>query len=91
MEEKVDAKDVLDKAQEVNKELPMPRFKEVSALFDKLDKIMAEEDSTNNFSLFEFELLALMFRKKIEHMGLNAILAFNQEESDTKGNPNVYQ
>ncbi len=72
------------------KELPQPRFPLITKIFDELDGILAKHDEVEHLSIFEFEILVLMVRKKIEHLGIMAAMAPDHAESDHKGNPEVY-
>lgn len=81
-----------DGKEESGKDLPSPRFNLVSRMFDEIDGILAKYDETEHLSIFEFEILVLMIRKKIEHLGIMTALVTNDEEpNNTSGNSNVYQ
>jgi len=63
------------------KELPSPRFGLLSRIFDEIDQTLAKYDGTDQLTIFEFEIVALMIRKKIEHLGIIAALNPHDEES----------
>jgi len=66
------------------KELPSPRFDLVNTMFDEIDEILAKHDQESHLSIFEMEILILMIRKKIEHLGIMTAL-----QPDISGSPNA--
>lgn len=72
------------------KELPQPRFVLISKIFDELDGVLAKHDEIEHLSIFEFEILVLMIRKKIEHLGIMAAMDIPHDHDEPKGNPDVY-
>jgi len=73
-------------------ELPSPRFDIITDIFDEIDTLLAKSDQIHHLSIFEFEILVLMIRKKIDHLGIITALQMNAEEKEeSKGNPHVYQ
>ncbi len=74
----------------VPKELPQPRFSLISVIFDELDSILAKHDEVEHLSIFEFEILVLMIRKKVEHLGIMAAMDTPHDHEEPKGNPEVY-
>lgn len=76
------------------KELPSPRFELVSKMFDEIDEILAKNDQESHLSIFEMEILVLMIRKKVEHLGMMTALQMSDEEStqaEEKKSPDVYR
>ena len=72
------------------KELPQPRFELISKIFDEIDGILAKYDEVEHLSIFEFEILVLMIRKKVEHLGILAVMDTPHDHEQPKGNPEVY-
>jgi len=76
----------------VPKDIQEPRFKLVETLFDRIDTVIAEEAEKYQFSLFEYEILATMLRKKIDHIGLiNLITSMTQGQGSSEPNSNMFQ
>lgn len=76
---------------EENQDLPSPRFDLVSKMFDEIDEILAKYDEKEHLSIFEMEILVLMVRKKIEHIGIMTALQHDSATPDTKPNADVYK
>jgi hypothetical protein len=77
-----------------NHDLPDPRFSAITELFDEIDEVLAKKDEKYHLTLFEFEILVLMLKKKIEQMGIIAMLGSEEEHTHTdegKGNPEPYK
>jgi len=73
-------------------DLPSPRFDIITGIFDQIDTLLATNDQEHHLSIFEFEILVLMVKKKIDHLGIITALQMNAEETqEKKGNPHVYQ
>jgi hypothetical protein len=77
-EEKEKCKDECDC--EDNKDLPTPRFDIVDKMFNEIDILLAENDKEHHLSIFEMEILLLMIRKKVEHLGIMTALSSGQED-----------
>ena len=78
--------------QVIDKELPSPRFDIITGIFDEIDTLLATNDQEHHLSIFEFEIIVLMIKKKIDHLGIITALQVNAEETkESKGNPHVYQ
>ena len=86
----IDTKDILDKAgaKEEAKSLPSPRFDLITKAFDDIEEVIFQLDKKENLSIFELEIIMLMLRKKLEHLGLTAMFA---TEPEKKGHSDVYQ
>jgi|TARA_R110002073_G_scaffold175994_1_gene333555 hypothetical protein len=78
------------KAEIEEKELPSPRFSLVSKMFDEVDSMLAKFDASDNLTIFEMEILLMMLRKKVDHIGI--VAAFSSNESEPKeADPNMYK
>jgi|APSaa5957512493_1039668.scaffolds.fasta_scaffold04727_7 hypothetical protein len=86
-------KDIADKAVEKDEayKMPSPRFDLISKMFGEVDQILADNDAESNLTVFEMEILILMLRKKIDHLGIMAAIEPDHSDDDHKGNPEVYQ
>jgi hypothetical protein len=69
-------------------ELPSPRFDIVSKMFDEVDEMIAKYDASDNLTIFEMEILLMMLRKKIDHIGI--VAALSQGEQSKPSDPNMY-
>jgi len=56
-------------------ELPSPRFDLINKMFDETDEMIAKYDQSDNLTIFEMEILLMMLRKKIDHIGIVAALS----------------
>jgi len=85
--------DIADKAVEKEEayKMPSPRFDLISKMFGEIDQILADNDATSNLTVFEMEILILMLRKKIDHLGIMAVIEPDHSADDHKGNTDVYQ
>ena len=72
------------------KELPSPRFDLVSEMFDEVDTMLAKFDASDNLTIFEMEILLMMLRKKVDHIGIIAALS-SVEPEPKKADPNMYK
>ena len=78
------------KAEIDEKELPSPRFDLVSKMFDEVDSMLAKFDESDHLTIFEMEILLMMLRKKVDHIGI--IAALSSPESEPKeADPNMYK
>lgn len=66
------------------KEIPSPRFDLINTMFDEIDEILAKTDQGYHLTIFEMEILMLMLRKKVEHLGIMTAL-----EPDLSGGNNA--
>ena len=78
------------KAEIDEKELPSPRFDLVSKMFDEVDSMLAKFDASDNLTIFEMEILLMMLRKKVDHIGIIAALS-SAEPEPKKADPNMYK
>lgn len=78
------------KAEIEEKELPSPRFDLVSKMFDEVDSMLAKFDASDNLTIFEMEILLMMLRKKVDHIGIIAALS-SAEPEPKKADPNMYK
>ena len=78
------------KAEIEEKELPSPRFDLVSKMFDEVDTMLAKFDASDNLTIFEMEILLMMLRKKVDHIGIIAALS-SAEPEPKKADPNMYK
>ena len=69
-------------------ELPSPRFDLVGKMFDEVDETLAKFDASDNLTIFEMEILLMMLRKKIDHIGM--VAALTQGNDPKKADPNMY-
>lgn len=81
------------KSEVAENSLPAPRFDLVSKMFDEVDEMLAKYDESDHLTIFEMEILLMMLRKKVDHIGIVAALTNNQEESapKTEADPNMYK
>jgi len=68
------------------KDLPSPRFDIVSKIFDEIDEVLAKNDQESHLSIFEMEILVLMIRKKIEHLGIMTALQVENTQPSVSNN-----
>ena len=78
------------KAEIEEKELPSPRFDLVSKMFDEVDTMLAKFDASDNLTIFEMEILLMMLRKKVDHIGIIAALS-SAEPEPKEADPNMYK
>jgi|7_EtaG_2_1085326.scaffolds.fasta_scaffold00635_2 hypothetical protein len=70
--------------------IPSPRFDLISKMFGEIDEVLASNDQENNLTVFEMEILILMLRKKIDHLGIMAAMEGEHTHEPVKGNTQVY-
>lgn len=80
-----------DSSGEETASIPSPRFDLISKMFGEIDEVLANNDQENNLTVFEMEILILMLRKKIDHLGIMAFMGTDHSHGDPKGNPEVYR
>jgi len=80
--------EAVDKVDE--KELPSPRFHLVNTMFDEVDGMLAKYDESDHLTIFEMEILLMMLRKKVDHIGIMAALQPSGQES-READPNMYK
>jgi hypothetical protein len=78
------------KAEIDEKELPSPRFSLVSKMFDEVDSMLAKYDESDHLTIFEMEILLMMLRKKVDHIGIVAALTPSESEHK-EADPNMYK
>lgn len=79
------------KAEVVENQLPSPRFDLVSKMFDEVDEMLAKFDESDHLTIFEMEILLMMLRKKVDHIGIVAALSPHGEEEHKEADPNMYK
>ena len=79
-----------DKSEE-DKNLASPRFDVITAMFEDVDEVLARHDGESNLTIFEMEILMMMVRKKIDHLGLMASLQLEGGNNPSNGSPEVYR
>lgn len=79
------------KEEEVDNQLPAPRFDLVSKMFDEVDEMLAKYDESDHLTIFEMEILLMMLRKKVDHIGIVAALSPHGEEEHKEADPNMYK
>jgi hypothetical protein len=79
------------KEEEVENQLPAPRFDLVSKMFDEVDEMLAKYDESDHLTIFEMEILLMMLRKKVDHIGIVAALSNHGEEEHKEADPNMYK
>lgn len=79
------------KEEEVENQLPAPRFDLVSKMFDEVDEMLAKYDESDHLTIFEMEILLMMLRKKVDHIGIVAALSPHGEEEHREADPNMYK
>lgn len=79
------------KEEEVDNQLPAPRFDLVSKMFDEVDEMLAKYDESDHLTIFEMEILLMMLRKKVDHIGIVAALSPHGEEEHREADPNMYK
>lgn len=79
------------KEEQVENQLPAPRFDLVSKMFDEVDEMLAKYDESDHLTIFEMEILLMMLRKKVDHIGIVAALSPHGEEEHREADPNMYK
>jgi|LWDU01.1.fsa_nt_gi hypothetical protein len=87
-DKKPDIDEVVDNIEE--KELPSPRFNLVNTMFDEVDGMLAKYDESDHLTIFEMEILLMMLRKKVDHIGIMAALQ-PREPEHKEADPNMYK
>jgi hypothetical protein len=78
------------KAEIDEKGLPSPRFNLVNTMFDEVDGMLAKYDESDHLTIFEMEILLMMLRKKVDHIGIMAALQPSGQEVK-EADPNMYK
>ncbi len=88
----VDDKPILESEVDGEKiTIPSPRFDLISKMFGEVDQVLADNDQESNLTVFEMEILVLMLRTKIDHLGIMAAMETDHSHEHPKGNPEVYR
>ena len=77
-----------DNTETKKEDLPSPRFDIIDKMFNEIDELLAKYDKENHLSIFEMEILILMIRKKIEHLGIMTALASPDDGDHGHGETN---
>lgn len=81
-----------EEVKETENQLPAPRFDLVSKMFDEVDEMLAKYDESDHLTIFEMEILLMMLRKKVDHIGIVAALSpQGGEEPQKEADPNMYK
>jgi hypothetical protein len=53
--------------------------------------MLAKYDESDHLTIFEMEILLMMLRKKVDHIGIVAALSPHGEEEHKEADPNMYK